>query len=274
MVVAISRHISQADTNMEEKKSMLEAEEDMEEVEKVNDNDAFSAIMLKSKDIFLAMKSSKSKARSPRSSPVGVRGKKKAKIVVDGEKPKRYKIETLTRHVMAHPEDMLEARDNSGIWCKACLLTLVPSYLKGNVTREKHKHNAKNKLAETERQAAIAQMLRQRFGSAVNAENVFRHDTVRTFMVACSPVHRLDTFRPYLEKWGQKSLTGRQHLMQDFVPIIASEEKELISVEIRGKKVSEIECTSALPLLLDMLMVANRSSGSTLRVLQESIQRG
>jgi hypothetical protein len=181
---------------------MLEAEKDMEEVEEVSDNDVFSAMMSKSKDIFTAMKSSKSKARSP--PPVGVRGKKKAKIVVQ-----TFRIETLRRHVLAHPEDMLEARDDSGIWCKACLITLVPSYVKGHVSREKHKLNVKKKLGETERQAAIAKILRRRFGSGVNAENVFRHDTVRTFMLTGTPGNRIDTFRPYLEKWGQKSLTGR-----------------------------------------------------------------
>ena len=61
-----------------------------------------------------------------------------------------------------------------------------------------------------------------------------RLNAAKTCMMAGDPLTHLDTWRPFIEKYTGSNMTHSKH-MRDYVPTIMIEERELITVELRGQ---------------------------------------
>ena len=130
----------------------------------------------------------------------------------------------------------------TGVYCNACNLMNDPHYVKKYVLMKKHTSNVAKVLHQTTRQAKVLETIQATDISTPKneKESVYRFDTTYAFLAAGIPIEKIDTLRPYLEKYSKLTLTAATNLRTTYVPRIAEMERDLLIEEVKGKKVSII----------------------------------
>ncbi len=136
---------------------------------------------------------------------------------------------------------------SSKLFCNACReeLSLKSSSIKNHVRSSKHVEG-KQKLARREaREQDIATALRAHNAEEhlvgehlPEAQQVFRVKVVTAFLRSGVPLNKLHYFREPFEEGGYR-LTDR-HSLSDLVPFVQKREKDQVSSEITGRKISVI----------------------------------
>ena len=133
------------------------------------------------------------------------------------------------------------------LFCDGChqVLDDKKSTIVDHIKSKKHGLGKKEAAAEGDKQQRITESFKfftqqsekKPSGSTLDdATLVFRIDCVRTFLATGTPLSRVDGFRPFLERYANRSLVGRQH-MADFIPFINHEAKKKVYDLVAGQDI-------------------------------------
>eukprot|EP00112_Aurelia_sp_Birch-Aquarium-sp1_P014586 Seg3162.1 transcript_id=Seg3162.1/GoldUCD/mRNA.D3Y31 product="hypothetical protein" protein_id=Seg3162.1/GoldUCD/D3Y31 len=128
---------------------------------------------------------------------------------------------------------------NGKLRCNACKepISKKSSSVKKHIASKKHEMAKKAAVKEKSKDQSIIQMFRatdQRLNTKgetlPNEMRLFRYDLVESFLQAGIPISKINSLRPFLQKYGHR-LTARGHL-SEIIPQVMEREKETLKNEI------------------------------------------
>lgn len=170
------------------------------------------------------------------------------------EGPRGRQVERRTTQETKVPVDK-RVTDNPGqglvcdagkLYCRPCkeIIPNIKSSIDDHLKRNKHRDNLSKYYSKLGDDCDVKEILSDHFrshpdesGSRTSEEtHVYRYRCVETFLASGTPLERVDTFRPLLERAGHP-VTSRTHMATTYIPRIDEREKAMIKAEMHDQYV-------------------------------------